>query len=325
MTEPFTWRDGERTIRFGRGAANGADDLLGSGYVLLTTERARLAAPAIAAAAIMVCEVAPGRVDELAAALLTHLQISPLDARHPLVALGGGRVIDVAKAIAAARGDVQVAAVPTTLSAAEMTQTHRHAAGVDPSTPRVRPAIVINDPALSASQPGPALAGSAANALAHAVEGAGTLRATPVPTLAGRDAARRIALAYRGAVPDRDELALAALLSGYTIDANGYGLHHVLAQTLVRASGLPHGMINSALLPHTLRALDRRGNPAAAGMIELAHELAARAEARSLRALGVHPDALESSVLVALQRPDLHHTPPVPTADEVRALYRAAW
>ena len=44
-------------------------------------------------------------------------------------------------------------AVPTTLSGAEMTRVHRHAAGVDESTPRVRCAVVVFDPALAASQP----------------------------------------------------------------------------------------------------------------------------------------------------------------------------
>ena len=48
------------------------------------------------------------------------------------VALGGGRVIDVAKAVAAARGGgARAMAVPTTLSGAELTSVHRHAEGVD--------------------------------------------------------------------------------------------------------------------------------------------------------------------------------------------------
>ena len=47
-----------------------------------------------------------------------------------LVALGGGRVIDVAKALAAADPPRRVAAIPTTLSGAEMTAVHRHVAGV---------------------------------------------------------------------------------------------------------------------------------------------------------------------------------------------------
>jgi alcohol dehydrogenase class IV len=62
-------------------------------------------------------------------------------------------VIDVAKALAAADPPRRVIAVPTTLSAAEMTSTHRLPAGVDPGVARVRPAVVVNDPALSASQP----------------------------------------------------------------------------------------------------------------------------------------------------------------------------
>ena len=39
MGEAFTWQDGERTIRFGRGAVATAEELLGTGYTLLTTPR----------------------------------------------------------------------------------------------------------------------------------------------------------------------------------------------------------------------------------------------------------------------------------------------
>lgn len=324
MVAHFTWQDGERIIRFGRGAVVDAERLLGTGYALLTTPRARDEAPAVVDAAAVVRDVPVGPVDEVAAAVLAGLKDVELPP-GPLVALGGGRVVDVAKAVAAARGGLCVAAVPTTLSAAEMTRAHRHAAGVDPATPRARPAIVINDPALSASQPARQLAGSAANALAHALEAMATTGASPVPTLVAADAAERLARGFGGTELDRDELALGALLSGYALDAAGIGLHHVLAQTLVRASGLPHGTVNAALLPHTIIALDRRGLLDAASHREFAEELTARAEARSLRALGVHPDVLEASVAAALQRTELQRTPPVPSADEIRTIYRAAW
>ena len=102
-------------------------------------------------------DVPPGRVDEIAAGLRGPV------AGDTLLALGGGRVIDVAKALAAADPPRRVAAAPTTLSAAEMTRGHRHAVGVDPATPRVRPHVVVNDPELSASQPEPGLAASALN------------------------------------------------------------------------------------------------------------------------------------------------------------------
>src|SRR3954453_7382551 len=215
MGETFTWRDGERTIRFGRGTIATADELLDDGYTLLTTPRAEGVAPDVVAGAQTVHHVPPGRVDEIAEELRGAVR------GELLVALGGGGVIDVTKALAAAAGPpARAAAIPTTLSAAEMSKGHRQAANAAPGTPNVRPAIVINDPDLSASQPLAELAASAANSLAHAVEGAVTTKASPVPVLAGQEAVRLTEAAYAsgGDEPDRDALALAALLSGYTID-----------------------------------------------------------------------------------------------------------
>lgn len=269
--------------------------------------------------------VRPGRVDELAGELLDDVP----GEGGLIVALGGGRVIDTAKALAASRepGDrPRVAAVPTTLSAAEMTAVHRRAAGADGSLPGVRPAIVANDPALSASQPAAALAASAANALGHAAEGPATTRASPVPALAGHEAARLIGQAYAGgSEPDRDALALGALLSGYAIDACGYGLHHVLSQTLARFTPAGHGQANAAMLPHTLGALARRGAAGAAGLAGLAGDLAARADARRLRDLGVDEAMLDHCADVATGRAELDLTPPRADRDELRALYAAAF
>jgi hypothetical protein len=66
MAQVVTWQDGERTIRFGRGALASAGELLGSGYTLLTTPRAEGGAPDGVAAAGAVHDVRPGRVDEIA-------------------------------------------------------------------------------------------------------------------------------------------------------------------------------------------------------------------------------------------------------------------
>jgi len=64
----FTWQDGERIIRFGRGVSHEAIGVLGGpGYALLTTPRAQAAAPEeITAMAGAVHEVGSGLVDELA-------------------------------------------------------------------------------------------------------------------------------------------------------------------------------------------------------------------------------------------------------------------
>jgi alcohol dehydrogenase class IV len=297
---------------------------LGEGYTLLTTERALAMAPQLGEVAGDIFEVGAGRVDELSSELVGF--VGP--ARR-IVALGGGRVIDTAKALAAVRQPgrrPKVAAVPTTLSAAEMTAIHRRAAHSDTSLPGVRPAIVVNDPALSASQPLVDLAASAANSLAHAAEGPATVRASPIPTMAGREAARLIGAAYEGGgdEPDRDMLALAALLSGYTIDSAGYGLHHVLSQTLARFAGVAHGAANAVMLPHTLVALQRRGASWAGDLVELATDLARRAQAVRLRGLGVDEAALEACVDAAADRAELDAIPPRPDRDELRALYAAA-
>lgn len=331
MGSDFTWRDGERLIRFGRGALADAGNLLGEGYTLLTTARARVHAPDVVALASAVIVVRPGLVDEIAAELLGHVD------GELLVALGGGRVVDVAKALAAASGPnagrlaaiPRVAALPTTLSAAEMTRIHRHATGVAPNTPRVRPAIVINDPALSASQPEAELAASAANALGHAIDGAATTAASPVPSLAAAEAVRLLT----ADVTDRDALALGALLSGYVIDATGYGLHHVLSQTLARFAGVGHGQANAAMLPHSTGALRERA-PAALAALDVASSapleaaaiaLAQRADAVHLRDLGVGRDKLAECARRAAERSELAHTPPAADETELLALYHAAW
>lgn len=330
--EGFRWHDGDRIVRFGHGALADAPELLGDGYLLLSTPRALAAAPHLADDARAHHDVPAGRVDDVATALRDRLGTP--DGDPPLlVALGGGRVVDVAKALCAAGVGRAVAAVPTTLSAAEMTGTYRSVAGVPFRL--VRPAIVVNDPALSASQPADGLAASAANALAHAIEGPMTVRASPLPTLAGQEAARLIAAAYAGdGAPDRDALALGALLSGYAIDGAGYGLHHVAAQTLVREGGVGHGPANAVLLPHTVEALRRR-RPERMAALEhalgadaagVASDLARFAGAERIRDLGVAWDGLPAIAEAAAARaPQLAATPPAADAAELRALYEAAW
>ncbi len=332
MTDPFSWRDGERRIAFGRGRAAEAVELLGGpGYLLLTTPRGDAALPALARAAAAVRHVPGGTVPELAAGALAWARAQGGDGR--VAALGGGRVIDVAKAVAAALGPpARALAVPTTLSGAELTTGHRHAAGVDEATPRVRCAIVVCDPALAASQPEDELTASALNALAHAIEGPCTVAANPVATLAAHDAARRLVGAFAGPAPDRDELALGALLAGYALDSTGFGLHHVLAQTLVREGLAAHGPANAILLPHTAAALARRFPERDAALARVLGEAPAAAAARlcartgttRLRDLGVTASRLEACVEAAAARPQLDATPPRPDRAELRALYEAA-
>src|SRR3954454_6432342 len=102
----FRWEDGERLIRFGRGARADAPELLGEECTLLTTERAITSAPGVVARAARVHRVPDGPVDVLAAELLKVVNSTVQGSS--LAALGGGRVIDVAKALAAARPGCRV-------------------------------------------------------------------------------------------------------------------------------------------------------------------------------------------------------------------------
>ena len=332
----FAWTDAERLIRFGDGALTQAPELLRArgfdDWALLSTPRALQAAPGgLREGAGVVLAVAPGRVDEVSAA------IWPAVGGRPLVALGGGRVIDSAKAIAGA-DDLPCAAIPTTLSGAEMTRIHRSPKGAE--RPRlVRPSLVIAEPSLMASQPMPDVAASAMNALAHAVEALYGPRANPVATLAGLRAAELISAALALEEPDRPALALGALLAAYALDSAGLALHHVACQTIVRVTGSPHAGTNAVMLPHVIafvapRAPDLIGRLAVAlGADEPRPELApqqaaaitARTGATRLGELGVRAEQLGEVVDAILARPDLANTPgPPPGERDVRQLLERA-
>jgi alcohol dehydrogenase class IV len=222
--------------------------------------------------------------------------------------------------------------VPTTLSGAEMTRIHRRATGADQRAATVRPRVVVNDPDLSASQPLPELAASALNALGHAAEGPCTPLANPVATLAAHDGARLLARSL-GETPDREALALGALLAGYVIDSTGYGLHHVLAQTLVRLAGAGHGPANAIMLCHTIGALawrfpqriDALGAALEGDPSDVAARMCRLTGATRLRDIGVEREALPECAEAASERPELDLTPPRADRAELLALYEGAW
>ncbi len=287
----FTWRDGDRTIVYGEDAA-GAVERLGwdSDTTLLTTPRAD---PGIMPA-LMVEE---GQVPDLAARLL------PEASGGRLLAWGGGRVIDTAKAIASITG-ARVGAVPTTLSGAEMTSLHRKIEGREQG-PSVRPVLVIGDPVLMCSLPEPALRASALNALAHGVEALYGPRANPVATIVALRGAQLIAEGDR---------ALGALLCAYAVDSAGYAVHHVLSQTTVRVAGTGHAQTNAAVLPATITVmLQRAPDPMADLATALgvsAGDLVARVDELGGHArIDIDTPAREAVVDAALRRPELADTP----------------
>jgi alcohol dehydrogenase class IV len=331
--DDFTWRDGERTIVFQEGAlAEVVESLRWHGwdrYELLTTQRALQDAPLqLPGHAAAVHEVPLGPVNEISAALLKEVD-SPA-----LVALGGGRVIDTAKAIAAVRGG-RVTALPTTLSGAEMTAIHKLPDGH--SAPHlVRPQLVFAAPATMTGLPEPKLRASALNSLAHGADCLYTPLANPVSELAALRGAKLIASALDGDLGDdgRANLALGSILCAYAIDSAKFSLHHVICQSLVRVMRIPHAETNAAILPRVLEALVPR---AGRQMTALARALGTKRAAlatrveelggarRTLGSIGADKTKLELALDTIQGRDELQMTPDPPERDELRALIESAW
>jgi alcohol dehydrogenase class IV len=331
----FTWRDGERMIHFRAGVVADSPDILAAGhgfgeYELLTTERAMGAAPVeLAEDSACFHHVPPGPVNEVAARLFADV------GDRDLVALGGGRVIDVAKAIAAVKGS-RVAALPTTLSGAEMTRIHRLPEGQESADGLVRPQVVLADPPLMVGLAEERLRASAMNALAHGADSLYTPLANPVAEMAALRGAKLIAQSLDKTPAERDpaKLALGSLLSAYALDSALFGLHHVVCQTLVRELRIPHAETNATMLPHTLEMLRSRAGPQ---MTALARALGAKQAdlaqrvtelgggRRRLSQLGADQDGIEAAVKAILARPELQLTPDVPGAREIRELIESAW
>ncbi len=195
------------------------------------------------------------------------------------VALGGGSAIGTAKAVSARLMDegrheqVTLVAIPTTYAGSEMTPVYGVTADGRKITKRdirVLPAVVLYDPDLTLDVPASLTASTAANALAHCVEGVYSRGTTPVARaaalaavpmiFAGLPAVLRAGYGFDG----RSILLEAAHLGGVTIAHAGMALHHAICHAL-GAEGVPHGDANAIMLPHVMRF----NLPAAA------HELAA--------------------------------------------------
>jgi len=334
----FVWRDAGRVVVFRDSGLHDAPQLLAEHgmerFELLSTARYLDRVRELAGAALAVREVAPGdpasAVPEAAAALLEA-------ARAPvLVALGGGRTIDTAKAIASVTG-ARVAAIPTTMSGAEMTGIHRLPAGAeDRMSSLVRPELVIAEPAAMTSAPEPELRASSMNALAHGADSLYTPFANPVSRMTALRGAELIAssLDEDPAERSRESLALGSILSGYAIDSGMFGIHHVVCQTLARILNIPHAPTNAAILPRAMAFMAPR---APDGLEPLATALGTSPESieprilelagnpPGLGQLGADQTKLPQAIDSMLLRPELAFTPEPPARSELEALLESAW
>jgi alcohol dehydrogenase class IV len=329
----FVWRDAGRVVVLSDTAQRDAPRLLAEHgmepFELLSTPRALAGAEELAAAAAAVYEVAPGGVPEAAAEIL---EAAP---SHDLVALGGGRVIDAAKAVASVTG-ARVAAIPTTLSGAEMTGIHRLPAGAENQVGAlVRAKLVIADPEAMTSLPERRLRASAAHSLAHGADSLYTPFANPVSTMTALRGAELIAASLDQAPGERDRpsLALGSLLCGYAIDSGAFSLHHVVCQSLVRICGSSHAETNAAILPAAMAFLvpqvPDQLSPLADALDTSLDDLPSRIRELGnpigLGEAGADRSQLDRAIESILVRPELAFTPNSPTREELRELIESVW
>jgi len=335
----FVWRDAGRVVVFRDSGVHDAPQLLAEhgmeSFDLLSTPRHLGGAAQLASAAAAVHEV-PAAATPASGVTAAAAELLDRVNAQTLVALGGGRTIDTAKAIASVTG-ARVAAIPTTMSGAEMTGIHLLPAGVeDRARGLVRPALVIAEPAAMTSAPEPQLRASSMNALAHGADSLYTPFANPVSRMTALHGAELIATALdqEPAERDRAALALGSILCGYAIDSAMFAIHHVICQTLVRICGTPHAETNATILPRAMAFMAPRApdnlKPLATALGTTPDNIEARilqlgGNPPGLGEVGGDRSKLEQALDSMLLRPELAFTPEPPTREDLEQLIEQAW
>ena len=270
-------------IRFGAGAVS---------------ELAELAAP-LGHRVMLVTGANPRRHDDLVAGLdvaqsfaLAHeptmddaraaVQAARTAQADVVVAIGGGSVIDLGKAVGillAGDGDpmdhaevigrglplpavsVPVVAVPTTagtgseVSANSVLASPEHQVKVSLRSPAMLPRVALVDPELTLACPPEVTASSGMDALTQVIEPYTSPFATPMTDGFCRTGLEFAARGLREAFIDgsnlaaRTDMALCSLMGGLALANAKLGAVHGLAGPLGGMTGAPHGAICAALLP----------------------------------------------------------------------------
>ncbi|WP_132125032.1 maleylacetate reductase and hydroxyquinol 1,2-dioxygenase domain-containing protein [Actinocrispum wychmicini] len=258
-----------------------------------------------------------------------------------VVALGGGSVINLGKALAL-RTDVPQIAVPTTYAGSEATPVLGETADGRKTTqrsPAILPEVVVYDVYLTLTLPVAMSVTSGVNALAHAVEALYSADANPITDQLALEAIRRLARGLPQIVSDpsdvsaRSDVLQAAWLAGTCLGTVGMGLHHKLCHTLGGSFGMPHAETHTVVLPHVMaynaaaapdvmrRIAEALGVDDAPGGV---HDLIVRLGGpTSLRELGMAFDDLPRAAELATAQP--YPNPREVTADGVLRVLEEAW
>ncbi len=204
-----------------------------------------------------------------------------------VIAVGGGSVIDTAKAIGMLLGNggdpldyaevigdgrpvekpsLPWIAVPTTAGAgAEVTRnavlrSPEHGVKVSLRSPRMLPSVALIDPELTRSLPPAVTAATGLDALSQVLEPFVSRRANPLTDALCRDGLTRISRSLLRAFNNgedlvaREDLALGALFGGMALANSGLGAVHGFAAPIGGCLNAPHGAVCAALLAPVMEA-----------------------------------------------------------------------
>jgi alcohol dehydrogenase class IV len=204
-----------------------------------------------------------------------------------VAAVGGGSVIDLAKAVAMLLGNggdpldylevigsgrkitqpaVPCVAVPTTAgTGAEVTAnavlaSPAHGLKASLRSPLMIPRVALVDPELTVSCPPRVTAASGLDALTQCLEPLVSVRANPLTDGLAREGLRRAAAGLRAAYADgsdlgaRADMAMCSLLGGLALANAKLGAVHGLAGVIGGTAVVPHGVACAALLAPVVEA-----------------------------------------------------------------------
>lgn len=202
--------------------------------------------------------------------------------RDVVIGLGGGSVLDVAKAVAmmltnegqlreylgaerVLRRGVPSILLPTTAgTGAEVTPNALFYIPEERAkraivSKHIIPTIALIDPELTMTAPPGLTAATGLDALCHAIESFTGLNATPLTEPFAREAIKQIASHLRHAVSNgndpeaRNGMALGSLYAAISLANSGTNAVHALAYPLQGLNRIEHGIANALLLPYVMR------------------------------------------------------------------------
>lgn len=229
--------------------------------------------------------------------VLEGAQIARKEACDLIIGIGGGSVIDAAKAIAALltnSGDIMdylevigqglpltqasaaCIAIPTTAgTGAEVTRNSvltstKHKVKVSLRSPTMLPELAVIDPELTYSMSPSLTASTGLDALTQNLEPLVSKQSNPLTDALCREGIRRIARSLcrvfenPGNTEARDDMSIASLFGGLALANSKLGAVHGFAGTMGAMFPIPHGIICAGLLPHVMevnvKALQQKGS-----------------------------------------------------------------